>query len=475
MIDFKAKMQADNNDVSNLEIKKTKKRFRLLASFFVFIFLVFSGKVIMSSPQASNWLQENTFLGKIKYLTESSERPLLGEREDRINVLLLGVGGDGHEGAHLADTIMLFSLKPSTQEVALISFPRDLTVPVEGLSAWRKINSLNAIGELRSQGSGALFTLNNLSKTFNIDINYYIKVDFNAFVNIIDLIGGITVEVENTLSDYRYPIAGEEENPNYYARFQHLYIEKGQQTMDGSLALKYVRSRHASGIEGNDFARARRQQLVLEAVKENLLNQEMLLRPNTISKIIKELDKGIDTNLNIWELIKLWNLSKDIDKDRIVNFVFDDSPNNFLRASRGEQNAFILIPKNGNFADMQEFIKNVFSEEEVLDEQKTISQISENNVKVSVINGSWATGLAANTADNLQRAGFEIVDVSNADRRDYQKYLIYDLSFGRFDLELEKILNIIEAEIAFDAPEWLSDYKEGDKKSDFVILLGSNN
>jgi len=357
MIDFKAKMQADNNDFVSPEIKKTKKKFRLIASFLIVVFLIFSGKVIMSSPQANNWLQEHTFLGKIKYLSESSERPLLGEKEDRINILLLGIGGQGHDGPNLADTIMLASLKPSTQEVALISFPRDLTMPVEGLNTWRKINSLNAIGETRGEEQGANFTSLNLAKTFNINIDYYIRVDFDSFINIIDILDGITVDVQNTLSDYKYPIFGEEDNPDYYSRYEHLYIEKGEQKMNGDLALKFVRSRHASGIEGNDFARAKRQQLVLEAIKQDLLNQEMLLKPNTISKVIKELDKGINTNLNVWELIRLWNLFKDVNQNNITNFVFNDAPNNYLRASRGEQNAFILIPKNGSFNEMQKMRK----------------------------------------------------------------------------------------------------------------------
>ncbi len=474
MIDFKAKMQEENKELNSPEIIKTKKKFRFLASLIVIIFLAFSGKVIMSSPQASSWLQEHTFLGKIKYLSESSERPLLGEKEDRINILLLGTGGEGHDGPNLADTIMLASFKPSTHEVALISFPRDLTVPVDGLSTWRKINSLNAIGESRKKGDGSNFTITNLSKTFNLDINYYVRVDFNAFENIIDLLDGITVNVENTLSDYKYPISGQEDNPNYYARFEHLYVEKGEQKMDGNLALKFVRSRHASGIEGNDFARARRQQLVIEAVKQNLLQQEILLKPNTISKIIKELDKGIDTNLNVWELIKLWNMFKDVSKDNIANFVFDDGPNNWLRASRGEQNAFILIPKSANFLEMQAVIKNIFKEEKIEANEEILPEMLENKVRVSVINGTWTAGLAANTADNLQRAGFEIIDVANADIRDYEKNVMYDLSFGRFNSELEKLLTIIEAEMAFDAPDWLNYYKEGEKQSHFVLLLGAN-
>ena len=78
--------------------------------------------------------------------------------------------------------------------------------------------------------------------------------------------------------------------------------------MDGALALKYIRSRHALGIEGSDFARSRRQQLVLEAVKNKILSRQTLLNPVTIGKLINELNQDISTNLNVWEMLRLWDL-----------------------------------------------------------------------------------------------------------------------------------------------------------------------
>ncbi len=487
MIDFKQKMKEENDNFENdFEIVKTKKnkkiRFFLIVSLTA-VFILF-GKVIMSSPQTSQWLEDNTFWGKIKHLSVSPDRQLIGEEDDRINILLLGIGGGNHDGAQLADTIMLASLKPSTKEAALISLPRDMVAPNDFSTNWRKINSINAIAEARKKGSGGEETIKVISNILDIPIEYYVRLDFSGFIKIIDELGGIEVDVERTLSDRMYPIEGQEKNPDYYARFQHLYIEKGLQKMDGSLALKYVRSRHASGIEGSDFARGRRQQRVLEAIKNKLISLDMLLRPATLTRVVSQLDNSVSTNLNIWEMYRVWDKFKDISSENISNHVFDDAPGGLLVASRGYDGAFILLPRNNLFKEIQDYVGNIFgTKEEVIIEESdeksiikdddNIDIVIEEKSTAIVINGTWITGLAANTANNLKDAGFNIVDIGNAPERDFQESLIYDLSYGKKENELSKLITLTEASLAFDAPSWLQEYQES--QVDFIILLGSDN
>lgn len=483
MIDFNEKMQKENENLEdNFSLPKNKKnkkiRFFLVISITA-VFILF-GKMIMSSPQTSKWLEENTFWGNIKHLTVSSERKLIGEEEDRINILLLGVGGDGHEGSQLADTIILTSLKPSTKEAALISLPRDMVAPNPFSNNWRKINSINALAEVNNSGSGGKVSAEVISNFLDTDIEYYLRLDFSGFINIIDELGGIEVDVERTLSDPFYPIEGEEDNPDYYARFQHLYIEEGLQKMDGSLALKYVRSRHASGIEGSDFARGRRQQRVLDAIRKKLLSLDMVLKPASLTRIVSELDNSISTNLNIWEMYRVWDKFKDINQENISNHVFDDGPNGLLTASRGYEGAFILLPRDNNFQKIQNYVNTIFGEEkltekeniEVVEEEKPEEITSDLKSNIVVINGTWTTGLAANTADNLKRAGFYISNIGNAPQRDWEESFIYDLTYGRNNEGLEKLKTLTEASLAFDAPSWLESYQ--DEKIDFIILLGTD-
>lgn len=501
MIDFKQKLEETDQESQGFakqaeeeKILTAIKKRRKAKNYFIAILvlaLVFSGKVIMSSQSANQWLVNNTFWGRVAHLTENDDNALQGEDNDRVNILLLGMGGANHDGGYLADTIMLVSLKPSTKQAAMISIPRDLTAPTEN-GAWRKVNSIHAIAEAKEENSGGAAMTTALSSILGTEINYYLRIDFDGFVKIIDELGGVDVNVENTLDDYSYPIRGEEENPNYYSRYEHLHIEKGQQHMNGSLALKYARSRHAAGVEGSDFARARRQQLILEAVKAKLLSRNTLLKPGMISRIVSELNRNIKTNLDVWEMIKLWNDYKDIDRGQIINKVLSDGPDGLLISSRGDEGAYILIPQTGNFQEIKKMVQDIFgvipnNSEEIITDKK--SQNTEKNiqeeiikiekiegeVKVAVLNGTWISGLAAQAASNLQRYGFRIVETANAPTREYEAAIIYDLSYGKEMQALEILKAAAKASLAYDAPSWLETYKNSSDRPDFILITGQEN
>ncbi len=483
MIDFKKKLEEDERLDENsqeedvfeeiIPIKK-KRRFSNFLILLIVVSLVFSGKIIMSSPGASSWIDNNVFFNRLKHLAPSLDKKVKGEEDDRINILLLGMGGEGHDGAFLTDTIMLASLKPSTKEVSLISFPRDMVSPVNN---WRKINSINAFAEMAESGSGGEKTISVMSELLQIDIPYYVRVDFNGFSKIIDEIGGIEIEVENSFTDNMYPIYGQEDNPNYYSRFEKLSFEKGLQKMDGSTALKYARSRHAFGLEGSDFARAKRQQLVLDAVKKKILSGGVLINPITLTKLVNQFNKNVSTNVEIWEMLRLWDLGKDIEKDKIINFVLNDAPNNYLVAGRGEDGAFILMPKTGNYNDIREMVKNIFPDKESIVEEKPAIKVSEKiseEVSVSVLNGTWTNGLAGQRAVVIKDRGFSVFETANAPVRDYSKTTVYDLSEGEKNKALKILLEAGEATQEKKLPDWVEEYKNASSVPDFILVMGTD-
>ncbi|MGE5425673.1 MAG: LCP family protein [Bacillota bacterium] len=492
MIDFKQKLEENENIDQNraienpddqilLETIKKRRKVKNYLIALIVLAIVFSGKVIMSGPAANQWLN-NAFWGRIQHLSESDENKLIGENQDRVNLLLLGMGGENHDGGYLADTIMLVSLKPSTKQAALISVPRDMTVPTEG-GAWRKVNSVHATAEAKEEGSGGTAMTNALTTILGVDIPYYVRVDFNGFIEVIDELGGVDVDVENTIDDYSYPIRGQEDNPNYYARYEHLHIDKGMQHMDGSLALKYARSRHASGISGSDFDRARRQQLLIEAVKDKLLSRNSLLKPGMLTRIISELNRNIKTNLDVWALIKLWNDYKNIDRSMITNEVIGDGENGLLMSSRGENGAYILIPKTGNFDDIKTLVRDIFGTPAPVtsgDESDTnkveIQQIEklDKEASVAVLNGTWISGLAAKTAQSLEEYGFKVTETANAPTREYDSSVIYDLSLGRELKALEALKAAGQASLSYDSPSWLDAYKNLPDQPDFILIIGNN-
>lgn len=493
MIDFKQKIEEsdpnlkiEKNEEEEAKILEQIKRARKIKNYLIAILaivFILSGKIIMSSQGVSEWLSNNPFWDKVVHLTESDDNLLKGEKEDRINILLLGIGGAGHDGGYLADTIMLASIKPSTKQIALISLPRDLTIPMQN-GRWQKINAIHAIAEAQNSGSGGDIMTDAIGNNLDIEIHYYIRIDFQGFIKIIDELGGIEVNVENTLNDYRYPIMGQEENPDYYARFQHLRIEKGLQNMDGSLALKYARSRHASGIEGSDFARAKRQQLILAAVKDKLIARSNLLKPMMLSRIISELNRNIKTNLDVWQMLKLWNDYKGIQAQEIIHQVFDDGPGGMLIATRSDDGAYILIPQTGNFKEISEKIRTIFGEdkietinkEEPSNKLEPIADIEkiDTEIQVTVLNGTWINGLAAQGALDIQEYGFQINDINNAPTRNYRESIIYDLSYGQALKALETLKAVSQASIAYDAPSWLNVYKDKPDSPDFILIMGTS-
>ncbi|OGM90114.1 hypothetical protein A3J77_01345 [Candidatus Wolfebacteria bacterium RBG_13_41_7] len=386
------------------------------------------------------------------------------------------MGGKNHEGGYLTDTIILASLEPSTEKVALISIPRDLTVPVEDMG-WRKINNINAFAEVANPGSGGMAVSQAISDILEIPIDYYVRLDFEGFINIIDELGGLEIEVENTLDDYSYPVMGKEDAYPYESRFEHLHIEKGWQTMDGDLALKYVRSRHAVGVEGSDFARARRQQLLLSAIKDEVLSMHVIFKPTMISKVIDQVEEHVATNFKIWELVKLWGMFKNIKKENVINKVLNNDANGLLVQSITDDGAYILIPKSGDFSEIKYMVNTVFQQAPLDAKTQVVGEMA----TIEVRNGTWINGLASKMAVDLEKLGFLVVRIGNSSRQNFQKSVIYDLTSGEKTKSLAILKDITKANVALSVPDWLQEditveieHEKNPVRPDFILVLGQD-
>ena len=466
MIDFKQGMEPEDGKVLENKPKKGKKFFNYLAIVIILI-IIFAGKVIVSGAGSDSWFNTGIF-GQIAHIATSSNKKLVGEENDRINILLLGMGGAGHDGAYLTDTIMLVSIKPSTKQISMISIPRDMTVPGDD-GVWRKVNSVNARAEAKQVGSGGAETAKALSDLLGTPITYYVRADFQGFINIVDELGGVTVNVEHTLDDYSYPILGEEDNPNYYSRYEHLHVDTGLQKMDGSLALKFARSRHGINGEGSDFARAKRQQLILQAVKDKLLSTSTLLKPAMIVRITNQLREHIDTNISITDLIALWDQYKNINKAGLINKVLDDSADGLLVHQTGVDGAYLLMPKSGNYNEIKTFVQDIFGNNPAAVSVKPLTQ----PVNLQIVNGTWVTGLASKIGTTLDAYNFTSTK-SNGNDRNITKSAIYDLSYGKHDDAIKALEDLTGATLNYDSPAWLTNLKNSTSTPDLVLILGTD-
>lgn len=453
------------------------------------------------------------FFQTMKNFFFASDDMISGQENNRINILLLGIGGQGHDGPYLSDTNIILSIQPNTKKVALVSIPRDLGVPIENYGVYR-INYADALGEQKNPGQGGEYARQIFSQTFNLDVPYYVRVDFNAFEELINAVGGVDIDVPVAFTDYSYP------GPNY--SYQTINFEVGQQHMDGATALKYARSRHGTNGENSDFARSRRQQQILSAFKNKLLSFGSLANPTTLQKIWESLVQNIDTNLQFGQILYLASLAMDIDTEDIRNLVIDSSePNGYLYSYIAQNGAFMLAPKGGNFEAINTAIANVFNLEykpsipnggqysyaysdlsvastaEANTSSLTIPDsvtTTDDNIliffgdaKVEIQNGTWRAGLASKLQSQLADQGFDIITIGNSVKRPIATTTVYLINPTVPNETVNYLAEKVNGQLCVDLPEWLHedydnpgtmDNEMGAKfnpETDLLVILGADN
>lgn len=455
------------NDDQHFEIPPPRRLKKgLILAFALVAFFVSSVIYINASmsPLAEN-LKIFPWVKSFTSLFGGSEQKLQGQKEDRINVLIIGMGGQGHEGAYLADTIILASFKPSTKQVALISFPRDMAANIPGYG-WRKINNANAFGERDGYpGGGARMLADTLEKITKQKIPYYVRVDFNGFEKIIDDLGGIDVYVERSFTDTRFPA---EDFTTHVVSFT-----QGQRHMNGKTALTYARSRHGNNSEGSDFARAKRQQKILLAVKDKITSPATLINPSKLIGLYNNLSQYVETNFDPQELLSLARMGKNLRYTDITQIVIDNGPQGLLKQEIGEEGAYLLVPRTGlgNYGEIRELVGTIFTKPEKLSEPP----------KTVILNGTTMPGYAAALAQKLSANDFSVVATANHLSSTVEQTLVYRL---RPDHEPSSV-DIIKKLLAFKElsalPSQLTSYLlaiDGGlalDQLDYIIVLGKDN
>ena len=292
------------------------------------------------------------------------ETTLLSD-QGRTNVLLLGIGGGNHEGPDLTDSMMLLSINTDPKRsdhppIVLISIPRDIYLN----SISDKVNSAYYVGNEKRPGSGFILAKSVVSQITGLSVHYSFLVDFSGFEKAIDLLGGVDVNIEQTLDDPQYPIAGKENDlcalpaeqmeETYTCRYENLHFAAGLTHLDGAQSLKFVRSRHTLGSEGTDFARAKRQQLLLLAVKNKVFSSEILLNPTAMSNVFNTFKNHISTDISPNEMAVFLKLAIKNKSGAFKSLVLDDQ---FFVNPPIDYRGWILLPKDGSFDEIHQYIQ----------------------------------------------------------------------------------------------------------------------
>lgn len=333
--------------VRRVYLPKVKIAFLLFGAFLLLIVFL---KAILVSQSVMNvtGITPGTVL-RLVFDSGADLKPING----RVNMALLGIAGGEHEGADLTDTILVLSFELKAHKLAMISMPRDIWSD----TLKDKINSAYHYGEAKKKGGGLILAKAVLADVVGLPIQHSLVLDFSAFKDIIDLVGGITINVPKAFTDTEFPIAGRENDmcggdPTLRCRYETLHFDAGEQRMDGDRALKYVRSRHAEGDEGSDFARGKRQQEMLLALKQRITSRDILLSSKTLEKLYVAFDKATDTDMNIGQLLTLGKLFVNIREQDVKKVSLEDE---LYTPPSSWYGRFVLLPKEG-FEALHEFI-----------------------------------------------------------------------------------------------------------------------
>lgn len=438
-----------------------------LSCFFILLIIILLVFGTALSNGNNNFLAgvKNSYLVRqITNIISPAGKYLAGEKDDRINFVLLGMGGAGHEGPYLTDTIIIASFQPSTKEAAIFSLPRDMIVPIAD-NEYRKINAIYTIGQQNGTGGGELVK-EVISNTFDIPIHYFAAVDFQGFIDLIDAIGGIEVEVDRSFTDNQFP--------TYDYKVQSISFEAGQQKMDGLTALRFARSRHGNNGEGSDFARIKRQQKILLAAKDKMTSFNTLINPKKITSLFSLFTKYTSTDLEPWEAVRLIHLAKDMDTQRIVTQFIDDGPGGYLKSGIAIDGAYILQPTTGRFDEIQNLIKNIFK----------LQQGTAEGAKIVIQNGTAVPGLALKAVNHLAQMGYNVLRYGNASDQNKISTVIYDYTNDKLGTR-KSLEAIFQTNVSADVPlsyinsvitaDWGIRDDNGElEQLDFLIIVGQD-
>lgn len=274
--------------------------------------------------------------------------------DGRTNILLLGVGGGSHAGADLTDTILVVSLNTKKKKTAMISVPRDLWSD----TLKDKVNSAYHYGEEKKAGGGLTIAKVIVEDAVGLPIHYVLLIDFSGFESVIDIVGGIDITAPNAFTDPEFPIAGKEEDlcdgdPEFACRYESVTFAQGSQHMDGEQALTYVRSRHAEGDEGSDFARGRRQQEVIVALAQKLKNPWTWLPPSRALRLFEAFDQATTTDMRIGELATVGKVITKVKEAQTKRLSFVDQ---LTEPPLWMYGRYTLVPKE-SFSAIHDYIK----------------------------------------------------------------------------------------------------------------------
>ena len=323
----------------------------------------------------------------------------------RINIVFFGLRGGDMSGADCpvcTDTIILLTVDPVTKTAGMLSIPRDLWVNIPGFGHSR-INTAWTLGEgAKLPGGGPGLAMETVSQFIGVPVQYYVQVDFGTFVSLINLIGGVDI-----YSDEKLIL-----DPSGSGLDHFVLTCCGMRHLDGKRALAYARCRTESqGCSDSDLGRAKRQQKIILAVRDKVLDPEYF--PQFLvqaPQLYDTFSSGIHTNMSIEDAVKLAVLAKDIPIESIKQGVIEDDMISYVNFNFNGVPASVLRPVPDLIRVLRDEIFVPGGPLSPLAQGDSITLMRTDTARIRVVNNTSTTDLDGRTASFLTAQGMQVVE-----------------------------------------------------------------
>ncbi len=330
-----------------------------------------------------------------------------------MTVLVMGLDyrdWEAGDGPPRTDTMILLTIDPLTKTAGMLNIPRDLWVNIPGFD-YGRINTAYPLGiAYNVPGGGPQQAMDTVESLLGVPIDYYAIIDFGAFENFIDELGGINVKVDNEIS------------VDPIGKGNTVVLKPNNYLLDGPTALAYARARHT---DGGDFDRAQRQQQVILAIRDRIVELGPTQVASKIPAMYNELAAGIHTNLSLNDAIKLGWLALDIPLDTVQRgSIAPPNAVGFAKSPDGAQDILVPVPDQIRLIRDQVFASSNMASPGLTSGDARANMEAE-GAKIVVANGTYTEGLAQETQTYLQSQGANVVATQNSEYNTYTQIIDY--------------------------------------------------
>ena len=352
----------------------------------------------------------------------------------RINILFVGLrGGDPATEAcpFCTDTLILLTVDPITETAGMLSIPRDMWVNIPGFG-YSRINTAWTLGRgSKLPGGGPGLAMKTVSHFIGVPVDYYVQVDFDTFVDVIDMIGGVDIYNDETI--ILDPMSHGKDHPKVKITCC------GMRHLNGTAALAYARCRHIEqGCKDGDIGRAKRQQKVIFGIRDKVLSLENF--PKLFAQapeLYRTFSAGIHTNLTLRDAMELAVLVRDIPEEDIRNAVIDQTMVGFGNAILGGQNASVMKPLPDKIRLLRDEIFTTSGPAGPLAEDDLAALVEADDARVRVLNGTSTTGMETRTATYLSRQGVLVTEIASTKAQSRTTVTLYSPKLYTFSFLID--------------------------------------